>query len=917
VSGEQTGGASEVTQREFASGQKLFGRFTLIKILGRGGMGIVWLAHDEELERYVALKFLPDLLIQDAAVLSNLKRETRRCLELTHKNIVRIHDFVHDERSGCISMEYIDGDTLSKLRCDKERKVFEAAELSDLMSQLCDALDYAHNYARIIHRDLKPANLMVNQRGELKVSDFGIARSLGDSMSVITMAGGRSGTLAYMSPQQLEGERGTHLDDIYSLGATVYELLTSKPPFYIGNIDRQIREKIPPSMTERRKEFEIEAAPIPAVWEGWVAACLAKDLGRRPQSVREIARQLQMPLPEARPPSVKPFFPLPKKRVLALALASLCLLALSTWYFGVFKRGERGTEPAVARPAQIGPAALATAPEKSIAVLPFENLSEEKQNAYFADGVQDEILTDLAKIADLKVISRTSVMQYKTGVARNLRQIARELGVANILEGRVQRVGNRVRVSAQLLDARNDVHLWAEHYDRPLDDVFAIQSEIATAIADQLRAKLSPSEKAAIEQAPTADLAAFDLYTRAKTLLHRSLYSGASTKDNLLQAVELLNQAVTRDPNFLLASCRLAFAHDVLYLANIDHTPARLASADAALQTALRLQPDAGETHLALARHLYSGYLDYDRARQELAIAQRTLPNNSELFELNGFIDRRQGRWEESTRNLEKVLELDPLNFFTLSQISTNYYCLGRYEQMAAVLDRTLAIAPKDVVTRITRAQVDLHWRADPKPLHTTIDTILAEDPSAAPTVANIWLNLALCEHDAIAANRALVALSGDSYRLLNMVLSPAFVEGLIARIRGDAAAARAAFTTARAQQEEIIRKQPDYAPALCALGLIDAGLGRKDDALREGRRAVELLPVEQDAFAGSDMIHFFAVICAWTGEKELALQQLTLLTKIRNPLLTYGRLKLHPFWDPLRGDPRFEQIVQSLAPKQ
>src|SRR5215471_19852580 len=238
-------------------GQRLFGRYTLIRILGRGGMGIVWLAHDEELERNVALKFLPDLLIHDAAVLSNLKRETRRCLELTHKNIVRIHDFAHDERSGCISMEYVDGDTLSKLRCDKERKVFEAAELTDWMSQLCDALDYAHNYARIIHRDLKPANLMVNQRGELKVSDFGIARSLGDSLSLITMAGDRSGTLAYMSPQQLEGERGTHLDDIYSLGASVYELLTSKPPFYVGNIDRQIREKNPPSMTRGEKNLRL------------------------------------------------------------------------------------------------------------------------------------------------------------------------------------------------------------------------------------------------------------------------------------------------------------------------------------------------------------------------------------------------------------------------------------------------------------------------------------------------------------------------------------------------------------------------------------------------------------------------------------------------------------------------------------
>jgi CHASE2 domain-containing sensor protein len=283
------------TSLDAAGGQMVFGRYKLVKVLGRGGMGIVWLARDEELERNVALKFLPDLIIHDAAVLNDLKRETKRCLELTHKNIVRIYDFVHDERSGCISMEYVDGDTLSSLRCDKERKVFEANELTDWMSQLCDALDYAHNYAHVIHRDLKPANLMVNQRGELKVSDFGIARSLEDSMSVITKAGGRSGTLAYMSPQQLEGERGTHLDDIYSLGASVYELLTSKPPFYGGNIDRQIHERVPPSMTERRRDLNIEPASVPAIWEQVVAACLQKDTAKRPQSAIEVAHRLQLP----------------------------------------------------------------------------------------------------------------------------------------------------------------------------------------------------------------------------------------------------------------------------------------------------------------------------------------------------------------------------------------------------------------------------------------------------------------------------------------------------------------------------------------------------------------------------------------------------------------------------------------------
>src|SRR6059036_3671854 len=248
------------TSREFASGQKVFGRYALVKVLGRGGMGIVWLAHDEELERNVALKFLPDLMIQDRALLDQLKRETKRCLELTHLHIVRIHDFVHDERSGCISMEYIDGETLSNLRAEKERRVFEPDEITTWMSQLCDALDYAHNHAKVIHCDLKPSNLMVNQQGDLKISDFGIARSLSDSVSRLTVEQGRSGTLVYMSPQQLNGECCTQLDDIYSLGATMYELLTSKPPFYSGNIDRQIREKVPPSIAARREELEVTNA---------------------------------------------------------------------------------------------------------------------------------------------------------------------------------------------------------------------------------------------------------------------------------------------------------------------------------------------------------------------------------------------------------------------------------------------------------------------------------------------------------------------------------------------------------------------------------------------------------------------------------------------------------------------------------
>jgi TolB-like protein/Tfp pilus assembly protein PilF len=337
-----------------------------------------------------------------------------------------------------------------------------------------------------------------------------------------------------------------------------------------------------------------------------------------------------------------------------------------------------------------------TAPEKSIAVLPFENLSEEKANAFFANGVQDEILTDLARIADLKVISRTSVMHYKSGIARNLREIGEQLGVAHVVEGSVQRVGNRVRVNAQLVDARTDRHLWGQTYDRDLADVFAIQSEIAKTIADQLQAKLSPSEKSAIERPPTNDITAFDLYARAEDLLLAASESSVA-KAHLLHAIDLLNQAVVRDPSFFQAYCRLAEAHDSLYNFGLDHTSARLALADAAIEAASRLRPNAGETHLARARNIYQGYLDYDGALAELELARQTLPNDSRVFELMGYIQRRQpGRYEESTRTLERALELDPRNVVVLQQIAGfNYRRLGRYADAKSAWDRLLAITPE------------------------------------------------------------------------------------------------------------------------------------------------------------------------------------------------------------------------------
>ncbi|OLE10124.1 MAG: hypothetical protein AUG52_10645 [Verrucomicrobia bacterium 13_1_20CM_3_54_17] len=438
------------------------------------------------------------------------------------------------------------------------------------------------------------------------------------------------------------------------------------------------------------------------------------------------------------------------KAALAIAflVAAVALVISSLIFF------NRGRPTSVARAVS----ALAAIPEKSIAVLPFENLSNDKENAYFADGVQDEILTGLSRVADLKVISRTSVMHYKAGLQRNLREVAADLGVAHVLEGTVQRADGRVRVNAQLIDARTDSHLWAERYDRDVADVFAIESELAGKIVAQLQAQISPSVKAAIEQKPTADLVAHDLYIRAKTLVATAVFS-TPEQESLSEAVRLLNQAIERDPAFALAYYQLVRAHDLLYFGGTDHTPARLTLADSAIQSLTRLRPDSGEAHLALANHLYLGYLDYDHAREELKLAQQSLPNDPLVFEILGYIDRRQGRWAESTKNLERAIELDPQNRGFLKQLADSYVCLRQYADAERVLDRVIALAPKDSSMRAYRASIELEWHADPHPLSSTIRAIIAEDSREAQNIAELWLKVSLCERDFDGARRALAAL--------------------------------------------------------------------------------------------------------------------------------------------------------------
>jgi TolB-like protein/Flp pilus assembly protein TadD len=547
-----------------------------------------------------------------------------------------------------------------------------------------------------------------------------------------------------------------------------------------------------------------------------------------------------------------------------------------------------------------------------IAVLPFENLSETKESAFFADAIEDGISTKLAKVADLRVISGASVMPYRG--AYDTRQIGRALNVSHVLKGSVHWEAGRIHLNAQLIDTRIGMPVWAQEYDQDLTNVFLTQTDIAQKVAGQLEAKISVVEKAAIKEPPTSDLIAYDFYLRARDRLLSPFSSRARAE--LLQAVDLLNQAVARDPSFFQAYCQLAYTHDLLYFLGYDHTPGRLALAEAAIQVAFRLRPEAGEAHLARAENLYRGRLDYDGALAELEVASQTLPNSPSVFALKGYIQRRKGYWEESTRNLEHAIDLAPRNFYTLQQIAISYGVLRRYAEEKSVWDRALSIVPDDVDTKVALASVDFHWKANTQFLHETIDSIRATDPAALPNIANDWLSCALAERDVVAAKAALNAFGEIPLTDYAVHLNRSLVEGVIARMTNDEEAARAAFTVARAEQEKAVKAEPNYAPPLCVLGLIDAGLGRKEEALREGRRAVELLSAEKDAINGPLMIEYLAMIAAWVGEKDLACEQLAIA--VRPPsTVSYGQLKLLPFWDPLRKDPRFEKIVASLAPKE
>jgi TolB-like protein len=875
------------------------GCYRVDAVAGIGGMGVVYLAWDERLGRKVALKLLPQSMVANEAELTRLKREARTASALNHPNIVTIHDIGEVDSTHYVATEFIEGTTL---RERMTKSPIPPNETVDIAAQVASALCVAHR-AGIVHRDIKPENIMLRPDGYVKVLDFGIAKltqheTLGTmpfaSSQLATQQSMFLGTTRYMSPEQGMAQQVDARSDLWSLGVVLYEMLAGRAPFEGGtatDVIRAISESDPQPLKQR-------APIVPPALQSVVDRSLRKDPAERYQTAEEMLSDLRAIKEKTDHVGTR------SARGMAVAAVAALLVGLALFF--AWRGGRTDLMPAP-RPA-----------DKSVAVLPFENLSKDEENIFFAGGVQDEILTNLAKVADLKVISRTSVMQYKSGPERNLREIAKTLGVSHVVEGSVQRAGERVRVSAQLIDARNDAHLWAEHYDRNVADVFVIQSEIAQQIADQLKANLSRAEKAAIAERPTADPVAYAYYTQAKAIADVDDWEGWEKSGK--RAVELLEKATQRDPNFALAYCELAKTHGEVYLLVFD--PKHLDLAKKAADAAVRVRPDLGETHLALARYYFNAGFsavgwalagintgNFDRARDELAIAQHKLPNNSEGFFIAGRLDRRQNRWDSALANLQKANDLDPRNSEVAFWFQQTYFYMRRYNEEEQLIKKCAASGTfESPWIQYWLAEIKLA-QGDPVAAQSLLDQV----PLDFSPMEGIWdarFLAALYLRDYDAANRVIAATPAKWAVVVFGGQPPVSrADGEVARARGDQQKALTVFATARKKLEATWSDKPRDEEYFKQAAMLDAGLGRKDDATREALRAVELMPITKDSIAGPALAANLALVYAWTGEPDRALEQLEKVAKIpAGP--TYGDLRFNPCWDDLRGDPRFDKIV-------
>jgi serine/threonine protein kinase/tetratricopeptide (TPR) repeat protein len=871
-----------------------FGDYELLEEIGRGGQGVVYRARQKSLKRLVALKIVG---LGQPATETNLKRfrrEAEAAARLQHPQIIPIYEVGERDGACYFSMKLEAGGQLDQF---VRRGTISLRRAAEIIASLARTVHYAHERG-ILHRDIKPGNILLDAQGQPHLADFGLVR-LVESDSTVTRTMEVLGTPSYIAPEQAAGQNAqvTSATDVYGLGAVLYQLLTGHPPFAGGTTYETIRlvletEPRNPRLWNPRLDRDLATICL---------KCLEKDPARRFNSALELAEDLERWL-KHEPIHARRTGPIARsakwiRRNTTTAALLAALMVLTAIAALLFLNQNPARFPL------------------GIAVLPFDNLDGNKNNAVLVDGLQDDILTKLAKVTGLKVISRTSVMRYR-GV-QDIKKIREGLHISHVLEGSVRREGDAIHLNAQLIDADTDEHVWAEHYDRPLSDIFAIQTDVAQKVIDQLHRKLSLREQAALDERPTKNIQAYHLYYEAASLIDQvtAAENGKDQANAYLHAMDMLKQAIARDPGFVLAYCRLAEAEIAYYFNSYDRSPQRLKLAKSAIDSAFRLQPDSGEAHFALADYYYHGYLDYDRARDELDIARRSLPNNVRIFQWSGLIDRRQNRWHDAVRDFNDALALDPQNEEILGGSTQIYFFMRDYKKAMEARARLTALHPEED-QRWAAAEFALILRADTRPLHSLLQKQTEDDVDISVN----RLRLALRERDTFAAERSLQRLGalGDDAINLRAVgdafLSRACLEGLIDRMKGDDRSALSAFTRARLQQESVVSLRPEKGPALSVLGLIDAALGRKEEALREARRALELTPPEKDSLDAADVVYYYALICAWVGERDLAIKQLQ--SSARMPAgATYLDLQLDPVWDSLRADSRFKTIVASLKP--
>ncbi len=881
-----------------AFGSKLLGElgdYELLDEVGRGGQGVVFRARQKSLNRIVALKIIGLGQWATKAHLKRFRLEAEAAASLDHPCIVPIYEVCERDGQCYFSMKFVEGGQLDEVANHTPISIRQAAEL---MAKVARTVSYAHEHG-ILHRDIKPGNILLDAKGEPHLTDFGLAR-LVESESTVTRTLEVLGTPSYMAPEQAAGNNTevTRTTDVYGLGAVLYQLLTGHPPFAGGTTYETIKllletEPRPPRLWNPKIDRDLSTICL---------KCLEKDQQRRYSSALALAEDLERwlrlePIKARRTGIIgrgkKWLQRNPTAAGMAvLSLALVVALGVIVWKSDLFRRP----------------------PTAGIAVLPFENLSRDPDNAYFADGIQEEILTRLASIADLKVISRTSTQRYQSK-PRNLGQIAKQLGVANILEGSVQKAADQVRVNVQLINAQTDSHLWAETYDRKLTDFFSVESEIAKGIAEVLQAKLSGREEQALAVKPTNNPEAYDAYLRGLAFEGRSSYS----IDLLVKAIGFYERAVELDLNFALGWARLSRADALLYFTGTDPTAARRDAAKSALENAQRLEPNSSETQLALGYYQFWVLRDYQLAKTTFKRVQKMLPGSSDVLYGLGLVTRRQGHWDQSVAYSEQALALDPRNVELVDETASTYVMLRQFPAALKLYDRALDIVPNDPDLMASKAGI-YQAEGNLEQAAKFLPEINGQTPAGKAFVTKFTqLRLERNLGEAIRllqARQAQFHFASEIERGINQVTL-----AVVQRVAGDTAGAKTNAEQARNTLEPLCKNQPDNYLFAGMLSLANAALGEKDSALKEAERAITLLPSAKDRMYGPGLEENLALIQTMFGANQ-AISTLTQLLQTPYYSWFYSQtpatpvlLRLDPLWDPLRADPRFQKLCQEKQP--